>query len=190
MAVAAKAVSAAILTAGPTLTGTTWFKVADAVGASVAQWLKAGGVQARGVTAGVAGGGSVNGKMAVIPAALPGTIQAAGLVGITGGQIATAVGMGFSSAFNATATYTGVSTGVGNGAEPFTKVTKANSGLLITLLTGNLAAKKIVGLNAATLAAGIGNGIAAIALTGMGAGGVVGSPSPVPATGSSKSMVV
>jgi hypothetical protein len=190
MAVVGKAVTTAIIAAGPKLVGPTWLKVADAVGVSVAQWLKAAGVQATGVTVGVAGGGNVNGKVGVVPSPLPGTIQAAGLVGITAAQIATAVGLGFSSAFNASNQYTGVSAGVGNGVETITKVTTANAGALITILTGNLAAKKIVGLNAAKLAAGIGNGIAAIALTGTGAGVAAGSPSPVPAAGTSKSTVV
>ena len=190
MAVTGKAVSMAIIAAGPKLVGPTWLKVADAVGVSVAQWLKVAGVRTTGATAGVAGGGTVTGKVGVAPMALPGTIQAAGLVGITGGQIATAVGMGFSSAFNASNQFTGVSTGVGIGVEVVTKVTAANAGSLITILTGNLAAKKITGLNAAKLAAGIGNGIATIALTGVGAGVAAGSPSPVPATGTSKSVVV
>jgi hypothetical protein len=52
-----------------------------------------------------------------------------------------------------------------------------------------LTANAVAGVNNTTLATGIATGIANLLLTGTGLGGVVGSPSPVAAAGTSVSVV-
>lgn len=190
MAIVSSAVTTAIMTAGaPNLNGPTWGAVAGAVGNAVGQWVKTGGIQAQGLVVGTAGGGLVNGKMQCMVMPLPGTLQGVGLLGLSAAKMGNAIGLGFCDAFNASATYVGGSAIATNGADA-SKVVFANAGSLIGLLTNNLGALGIVGLQAGTLAAGIGNGIAAIAMTGVGVGGSVGTPAPMAAMGTSKTVVV
>lgn len=166
-------------------------KIALAVGNSVPSWIPNPiAVLAQGATVGVAGGGTVSGKMFVIPAGqVPGALAAAGLVGLTAPLLGTAVEQGFAASFNASAQYTGVSIGVSAGVD-VSKVINSQGALLIPILLANLLAVGITGVTAPQLATGLGLGISALVLTGIGVGGVIPvAPAPAPGVGTSLSIV-
>lgn len=188
MPIAAPAITAAILTAGPNLKGPEFAQIARAVGVSVQAWaVNPLNVVLVGAVAGTLGGGTVLGKFAMPPAPLPATaaMAAAGLLGPLGPQVATAVGLGVAAALNASAGYKGTSTGA-IGAD-VSKVTLANPIPLIALLSANFTSIGLAGPVAAQLAVALGNGIAAMVLQGGGLGVAAGAPSPSPGTGVSKS---
>lgn len=164
--------------------------IATAVGTSMQAWLPViKNVITTGVSIGVAGGGTVNGKMFFVPSgATIGTLQAAGINGINATGIGTSVENGVALILNSSAQYTGAVAGVGVGTD-VTKVSLSESGTLIGILIGNLQAVGINGVLASQLGTGLGNGLGTLVQTGYGIGGVVGSPSPVPASGTSTALV-
>lgn len=192
MAVASAAITGSILAiANASFPGTKNMPlIATAVGNAMLSWLPIIiNVLNQGVTVGVAGSGSVNGKMFFTPnGATIGTLQAAGINGINSTGIGTSVENGTAAILNSSAQYTGVSFGVGVGGD-VSKISFANSATLIGILIGNLQAAGINGTLAAQLGTGLGNGLATLVATGYGFGGVAGSPSPIPAVGTSISVV-
>jgi hypothetical protein len=166
-------------------------KIASAVGKTLPSWLPIPtNVLAQGITAGVAGAGAVNGKMFFtggIGLVIGGLTQA-GITGPSAQGLGTAVGGGVSQILNSSAQYAGISAGVGVGGD-VSKVSLANPATLIPLLLTNLQATGLNGPQAARLATGLGTGLAQFVQTGFGFGGVTGSPSPVPAIGTSVSLV-
>jgi hypothetical protein len=190
MALAGPAITSAIIAAGPTLKGADFLKIASAVGNGVASWaLIPANLALQGVTTGVVGGGVVNGKVFVVPAPLvPGSVASVGLLGMMAPTLAQAVGIGVATAFNASAQYQGVSSGVGVGTD-VSKVSVANGPSLILMLQGVMNSSGLVGGDVPRLASGLGTGIAALLLTGTGAGAVTGPAGPSPAGGTSISRV-
>lgn len=195
MPVLAPNVTNAILVAGAAnLNGPVWSLIAAAVGQSVEQWVQTGGITLTGVTTGTAGGGTVLGtRLFFPPQPLPmnAATAAISILGSTGQYAAAAIGIGVANALNSSAGYAGVSIGVGAGTD-VSKVTSANAASLTNLLTARLAGVGIVGPVALQFAAGVGSGLAAIALTGTSPvlGIVTGVPSPSAAFGNSSSTVV
>ncbi len=192
MPVLAPAVTAAIIAAGPTLKGPSWFKITSAVGTAVATWLKLGPASHMmiGSSNGTLGAGKTTGKVIVLPVvpAVTGTFAAAGLVGPTAFKMAPAIAIGVSNAINTGGLYQGTAAGCGVGVD-VNKVTYANSGTLIPLLVGNFASRGLVGASSAKLATAIGNGVALIVMTGFGTGAVTGPTGPLPGTGVSTSFI-
>ena len=193
MAVVSAALTSAIIAAGQaTFPGSQNLpRIASAVGKSIPIWLPIPtNVLAQGVTVGVAGAGTVNGKMFVLNGA---ALVVAGLnqVGINGPSaqgLGTAIGAGVASVLNSSMQYSGASAGVGVGTD-VSKVSLSNSATLVGILLGNLQAAQVNGQQAPRLASGLGLGIANLVNTAFGFGGVVGSPSPVPAVSTSISLV-
>jgi hypothetical protein len=193
MAVTSAAITSAIIAAGQaTFPGSQNLpRIASAVGKSVVAWLPAPtNVLTNGVTSGVAGAGSVNGKLFVVNGAalVVAGLNQAGVTGPSAQGLGTAVGSGVAATLNASAQYTGASPGVGVGAD-VSKVSLSNSATLIGILLGNLQAAQVNGAQAPRLANGLGLGIANLLQTGFGFGGVAGSPSPIPAVSTSISLV-
>lgn len=193
MALSSATISAAILAAGQaTFPGSQNLpKIATAVGKSIPQWISVPtNVVNQGVTTGVAGAGSVNGKLFVLNGAalVVAGLNQAGITGQSAQGLGTAVGSGVASVMNASMQYSGISIGVGVGAD-VSKVTLSNSGTLIGILLANLQAAGVNGQQAAQMASGLGVGIANLVQTGFGTGGVTGVPAPSPAVGTSISVV-
>lgn len=191
MALAAPAITAAILAANPSLVGPVWIQTATAVGIAVQAWaVIPANVVLVGSVSGAVGGGVVTGKFSMNPAPLPvsAACAAAGLVGPQSAEVALAVGVGVGISFNTAGQYVGNSIGA-IGAD-VSKVTFANPGTLIALLTANLTAQGIAGPVAAQLAVGLGNGIATMVLTGGGVGVATGVPGPSPGTGITRSNLL
>lgn len=191
MPVAAQAITAAIIGAAPDLTGPSWFMLASSVGNAVSFWIRVpSSVAITGIVTGTVGGGKVTGKLFIAPTPipLPATVLAAGFSGPLSPRVASAIGMGVSTALNATAGYSGNSIGA-IGAD-VSKVILANPATLTTILVGSMASRGLRGPQAPLLASGIANGIAAMVLTGIGTGVAAGPPGPSPAVGSSISKVI
>ena len=87
-------------------------------------------------------------------------------------------------ALNSTCEYYGTSVGVGIGAD-ISKVVYANPATFIQSIQSCFTAFGLNGVVSKQTAIGVGNGISSILLSGTGVAGVVGSPSPVPSTGTS-----
>lgn len=198
MPVVAPSITNGILTAGGAkLNGPVWLGVAGAIGLSVEQWVRAGGITLTGVTTGTAGGGAVvntpNAFLFFPPQPLPLTASTAAvsILGNMGQFAASAIGIGVANALNSSAGYAGVSIGVGAGTD-LSKVTRADAAPLIGLLTANLNAVGIGGQTGLLFAGAVGSGLAALALTGTSPfiGIVTGLPTPSAATGTSISQVV
>lgn len=190
MPVVGKAVTAAILTASPTLKGLVWFQMASGIGSAIAQWVRIpSNVVLAGSVNGTIGAGAVVGKFFMIPVPLPvaATVAASGLFGLLAPQMAAGVGLGVGIALNASAAYRGTATGA-IGVD-VSKVVFVNPISLIALITSNLAARQIRGPVAAQLAIGIGNGVSAMVATGGGTGVAAGVPGPSPGTGLSRSSL-
>jgi len=184
----------AILLAGQgTFTGSTVLpRIASAVGSSIPSWIPVPtNVTVQGNTVGVAGAGTVNGKLFFVgqgAALMIAGLSSAGLTGTSATMLGTAVGNGVYLSLNSLAQYTGTSAGVGVGADAST-IPNANEATLLPILQANLAGQTILGQNSAQLAQGLSRGIADIVKTGVGVGGVTGSPSIVAATSTSVSVV-
>lgn len=189
MALSPPTIALAIQNADPTLTGINWKLLTMALGIGVYNWT-INSVKLQGTTAGVAGTGSVNGKMVVTPASIivPAGTTSVGLVGIDMAQVALAVGTGVATAFSTSAQYTGASAGVGVGGD-FSLVSIAEAAPLTAQLVTGCTAVGFTGIDIAQLMAGFGVGISGLVRTGFGIGAVAGSPSPVPAAGTSLSTV-
>jgi hypothetical protein len=188
----APAITAAIIAAGPELKGPNFFQLAGVLGVAVMTWsIVPSNVVVTGVTAGVGGAGAVLGKLTVPPIPLPVNLgmAAAGLVGPSSPSLGRAVGMGVAAAYNASATYVGASAGVAAGGD-VSKVTFTNGPALTTIISATAASSGMLGPTMPQLAVGLGNGIAALILTGFGVGTVTGPTGPAPTVGTSLSKVV
>lgn len=167
--------------------------VARGVANAVMAWISNPiNVQVQGSTSGVAGAGTVAGKM-LFPSP-GGPIVASGLtqssvLGLTAAGVGQVIGAGLGSAFNASAQYQGTSPGVGTGAD-VSKVARANKATLQPLLLSNLQGARVNGITLPQFATGLALGIADLVLTGTGLGGVTGSASIVGATSTSISVVL
>lgn len=185
MAVTPPPITAAILAAGPALKGPTFIQIATAVGIAVTAWIQIpGNVILNGVTTGTAGAGSANGKFLMPIAPLPGTFPANTMLGPVGLEMSVAIGLGVSTALNATAQFTGVSVGVGAGSV-IAKTTVANPYTLLPILSASLAAQGIVGPSSLLISKACAEGISLLVMAGGGAGVVVGPPAPAPSVGTS-----
>jgi hypothetical protein len=194
MAVVSAAITSAILAAGQGIFpgSQNLPRIASAVGKSIPSWLPLPtNVLVQGVTTGVLGGGTVNGKLFVTGGAalVVAGLASAGMTGPAASGLGAAVGSGVASVLNSTAQYFGSSPGVGVGSD-VSKVSLSNSATLIGILLGNLQGSGVNGPLASQLATGLGTGIAGIVQTGFGFGGVTGSPSPIPAASTSLSTVL
>lgn len=191
MPVTPVAVSGAILAAGPTLKGPTWFRMAAGVGVGVVAWtLVPGNVIVTGVTTGTVGAGVVNGKVVVpaVPLPVVGSVAANALIGPVSPQMSSAIGIGIGTAYSASATYVGASLGA-IGAD-VAKVTFANPGTLVPLLAGAFGAQGMIGPVAMRWAGALAPGIAGLFMTGFGTGVAVGAGGPMASVGSSVSTIV
>jgi len=185
-------VTGAILLAAPDLKGPDWLRLATIVGTSVAIWAQLpANLALQGVTTGAAGTGTVFGKMFVAPVPLPVNIAmpAFGFLGINGQQVARAVGMGVSTAFNTSGAYVGASAGVAAGTD-ISKVTVSNGATLVSIMAATAASTGFLGADMPRLAGALGTGISIMMFTGAGVGVVTGPPAPSPAAGTSFSKVV
>jgi hypothetical protein len=190
MPIVAPAITSAILTASPTLRGPVWLQMAGAIGRSVAIWSRIQtNVTLVGSVIGTVGGGLVTGKFFLVPVPLPvnAAVAATSLLGPSASLVATAVGVGVGTSLNASAGYRGTSTGA-IGAD-ISKVVFSDGPSLVAVLVSNFNAAGLRGPQAAQLALGLGNGIAAMVLTGGGTGVAAGAPGPSPGTGISKSAL-
>ena len=97
MPVVGKGITSAIISAGSTLSGPEWFKIASAVGSGVAKWavLKPN-VTLQGVVGGTMGKGDPTGKFAISPSNKPVVSSVAGvsLIGLDSPKMAKAIGTG------------------------------------------------------------------------------------------------
>lgn len=166
-------------------------KIASAVGKSLPIWLPLPtNVFVQGVSVGVAGAGTVTGKMFVQNGArfCVAGLQQAGVAGVSAQGVGAAVGTGVAAVLNAALEYRGTAPGVGSGFDA-SKVRAANPATLIPTLTSNMQSVGLNGISAPLVATGLSIGIANLVQTGFGFGGVSGSPSPVPAVSTSISSV-
>lgn len=167
-------------------------RIASAVGWSIPTWIPfLVNVTVTGTSVGVLGVGTVNGKMffAGNPGLVVAALNAAGMTGPDAQKLGLAVGNGVWISLNQLAQYLGVSFNVGVGGD-LSFVAYANEGTLLPILQSSLASVTIAGATSAQLALGLSRGITDLVRTGFGLGVVVGSPSPVPAVGTSLSTVV
>jgi hypothetical protein len=167
--------------------------VAQGVANAIMAWISNPiNVQVQGSTAGVAGAGTVAGKM-LFPS--PGGpivangLRTSGVIGVTAAGVGQAIGTGVATALNSSAQYQGTSAGVGTGAD-VSKVARANKATLQPLLISNLQAARVNGVTVTRLSIGLALGIADLVLTGTGLGGVTGSASAVAATSTSISVIL
>lgn len=190
MPLTAPTITQAIIAAGPDLTGVLFPKVALVVGVATASWaLIPANLALQGVTAGAVGGGTVTGRLVVVPSPLPVPLQAlTTLFGVQAPAVARAVGMGVAAAVNASAAYQGVSAGVGSGSD-VSKVSLSNGPALTLALAASAASAGLTGVGVARLCAALGPGIANLLLTGTGVGVVTGPVGPSPGVGTSISRV-
>ena len=160
--------------------------LSGAISLGVSTWSSTpSNIVLNGATSGVAGIGSVTGKLTVPPnpALYESAFVANGLVGLQKTPLCIALSTAVSVAFS-TALYQGSSQGVGVGVDT-SKVVSANRASLISVLNSTFASNGIVGVNSSVLATAISTGISNHLLTGFGNGAVLGSPSIFPSVGSS-----
>lgn len=192
MAVTAPVLVAAIKAASPELNGPDWLRMTAAVSVGIVAWLKLpANLTMTGATSGGAGAGTVNGKFAMVADVLllTGALTTAGLVGPNAVSIAKAVGIGLFTAFNSQGAYVGASSGVGSGTDA-SKVTVSNPATLAAAIQTAAIAQGLGGPDMVRLSAALGAGLAAMFLTGTGVGTVAGAGGPLPAAGTSISLVV
>jgi hypothetical protein len=181
-----------MIAAGPDLIGPVWPRLALVLGTATYSWAITGtaNLSLTGVTTGAGGAGAVAGKVFIVPAPLPVNAAAAsaGLLGMDAARLARAVGVGLAVAFNASGQYVGVSSGVGAGVD-VSKIVFANGPSLVGIITATAASQGLAGPDIPRLAGALGTGIAALMLTGTGAGVVAGPAGPAPTVGTSISQV-
>lgn len=191
MALSPSSITQAVLAAGPDLRGPVWTRLASVVGVAIATWSRMPSNMAlQGATVGAVGSGAVTGKVFVVPAPLPvpAAVTLASLLGLDAAIVARAIGMGTASAFNATASYQGVSIGVGSGTD-VSRVNLSNGSSLVAALCLAATSSGMVGVEIPRVMAGLGPGIAALLHTGTGIGVVAGPVGPLPGAGTSISRV-
>ena len=192
------ALIAARLSGALPFAGVSYDKLALGVAQAVSVWgvSQPANLGLSGLATGMSGVGAVaapTSKVAVPPNAAPlqAALNGAGMLGVLPPSLATVIANGLSTAFTASAQYTGVAVGVGVGAD-VSKVTVANPATLVAALSTALSATLGPGQNIPRLALGLGNGIAGLLLLGTGAGAVVGTTTvpPVPASGPTTCVVI
>lgn len=200
MAISPNTITAALLanraSGGFPMAGSNFDRLALGVGMAVGAWgiSQPQNLALTGATTGSAGAGAINPATTklVVPPTVPimsGALAGAGMVGPLAQSLAVVVTLSISQSFSASAQYLGTSAGVGLGAD-VSKVSVANAATLIGLLMANLTATLGPGSALTIMATGLGNGIAALLLTGTGTGAVSGPPSPSPGAGTSLSVVI
>lgn len=173
-------------------TGVPFDQLAWAIATGVVQWAPS--VQLLGVSVGTAGVGTLNVPTTKVlvapnpPLAIAG-LGSAGLLGPLGLALGTVVGQAIPKSISSYGQYSGGVAGVGIGADA-SKVIFADGSALSALLLPLLIAFMGPGSAAPQMARGLGTAISKLVLTGTGVGSVVGSPSPVGASGVSKSVLV
>jgi hypothetical protein len=186
------AIQNAIQAAAPDLKGTVWLQLTAALGIAIATWaLTPANVVVLGVSSGAIGTGTVIGKLFVAPQPLPVTTAsaAAGLLGVQAPLVARAVGFGVAAAFNASASYQGISAGVGVGADTVASV-QANPAALTNLIMQVAGGSGLQGVRMPEIASALGTGIATLLSTSTTGFGVVTGPAgPLPSGGTSISRV-
>ena len=186
MAISASIITQQIRSASPSLKGTVWLTLTSAIGKAIHPWiLSPSNVQLQGVAVGVLGAGSVpTGKVTVAPmiGAMRASFVANGLQGSDGMKMAGGIAKGVANAINASGEYYGVSAGVGNGVDTC-KTVMANAKTLESQLKASFVSVGYTGADSLKLAKAISVGVSSILLTGVGTGAVVGSPSPIPSSG-------
>jgi len=175
--------------AGQSISGPSFPKLATAIGNGVYAWaIVPANLVISGVTTGTAGTGQTNGNLTVVPpnvATVVTALAGANIKGVVAPRLATAVATGISTAFIG-ATYKGVSVGVGVGAD-LGAISFTNGP---TLAAAIYAAMTDKGPAAASVAQGLGIGIATQLLGATAVGTVTGPPSPTAASGTSTSGLV
>lgn len=192
MPVTGPTVASALVAAAPELVGPDWLRLSTVLGNAIAAWaVVPANVVLNGVTTGVAGSGTVNGTVSVAPNVplVAGALTSAGFAGPNSASLAKAVAVGVATSFTASALYQGASVGVGSGSDVST-ITAANPVALSGIIQATASAAGMNGPNIAQLSVGVGNGVAALLLTGTGVGVVAGPGGPVPGAGTSVSRVV
>lgn len=166
------------------LLGVTFNQIAAAIGSAFQLWGigQPQNLALIGGTAGLAGVGVIQAPTSkVIVPPNPGPVvlglTGAGVKGPTASSVASAVAVGISAAMNASAQYTGPSSGVGVGAD-VSKIAIANSATLTPIMASTFLSMVGPGPAGQQLAAGLSVGITGLLLLGTGTGVV----SPVPGT--------
>lgn len=183
---------AALLAAGPTMTGRKWLELASIVARSTAFWSRSRtNLLLTGAVIGAAGSGKVTGKLVVPPnpALITATFTSFGITGGASATLAAAIGIGVAVEYSSNAIYTGEAIGVGAGTD-ISKVTLANGPALTALIAANMAAQGWVGPQAPQISGALGTAIAALMMTGFGTGAVTGGAGPSPGSGTSVSGVL
>lgn len=174
--------------------GVTFPKLALAIAQAVTLWGVgvAGNLALTGTSTGTTGTGTVTGnQLTVVPnnGLIEEALRANNINGQLVSSLAMALTVGIAQAFSFNALYVGTSSGVGVGID--TSVIAISNPITLTALM--LAQLNLVvgkGQATASLAAGLGQGIAAMLLGSVGTGNVTGPPSPVGATGVTFSVVI
>lgn len=174
--------------------GVNFDRLAWAIGYGVSAWVRVGGVVLQGVSVGTAGAGAINTVaskliLAPNPALVIGGLSSAGMNGPLVVSLGTVVALGLAQSVTAVGQYSGGVAGVGVGMD-VTKAVAVNTSALISLLLTYMTAMLGAGPASTQMATGLGRGISALAATITGTGNVVGSPSPVSASGTSSAVVV
>ena len=191
MPITPQQVTAAILSASPTLTGPKWGSICTAIGQAIVPWsLTPGNVVLVGSTNGALGAGTVTGKffLPFPPTLLVSSMSAGGLNGVVSPQMSVATALGIGAAYTSFAGYAGVSTGA-IGVDT-SKVTFANGAVLTGLLIPSFSANGLAGPVAAELASAMSTGIALGFATGYGTGVAAGAGGPMVGTGVSNSTLI
>jgi len=172
--------------------GFDFHKLAHAISLAMIAWGPQ--VQFQGICMGTAGVGAmmVPGTKVILapnPPIVIAGLASAGLVGPLGTSIGTVVGLALPKTISTAANYAGGVAGVGIGAD-VCKCVNADDSSLMSILLPLLIAFMGPGPAAPMLAKGLATGISKLLLTAVGAGSVVGSPSIVPGSGTSTSVMV
>jgi hypothetical protein len=176
--------------------GAAFEKLAMAISYAVPVWGvgQQSNLALTGIAAGTAGTGTITppaSKVTVPPnfAATRQGIKGAGLNGPLAESLGIILTIAISSAFSKGAQYAGTSVSVGVGAD-ISKVTTANTGSLIVILQGFMFSFVGQGAASPNMAKAVAGGITELLKGGVGAGTVVGVPSPSAGSGPTNSVVV
>jgi hypothetical protein len=172
--------------------GTNFDQMAWALSTALVQWGPS--IRLQGIATGNAGAGTINvptTRLFLVPNVplMVAGLSSAGMVGPLSSALAVVVASAIAKAVSSYGGYTGTVVGVGNGFDA-SRVIVANAGSLFPTLLAQMQGFLGVGPAAPMLAKGLSQGIASMLLTATGTGTVVGTPSPIGATGSSTSVMV
>ena len=176
--------------------GVNFDRAALGIANGVCQWAlsQPANLALTGAATGLMGVGVINPvttKLLVPPdfVVVSGAIVGAGLAGPLGQSFAIVTAQAISQAFSTVGQYYGTAPTVGVGAD-VSKIAVSNPATLIAMLMQSLAGTLGVGPLMPMLATGLGNGIAALLLTGTGTGSVNGPSVPGTGAGPTVSVVV